>query len=130
MKIKKTEIVEELLQFDHKFHQYINNENETVILDLPNANKIGGLVIQLIDNENIWIRTYHPYSSVSIDSIAELKLTIEKILTDQLIWFIGFDNRKWQETMLNYSNQKMNLTEGFEYIVLSWSGKLDKVIKI
>ena len=129
MKILKTDIIKAIKLNFPQYAEFVINDHESAIFDLPNSdNYIGGLVIQLY-KDTIWIRAYPPNSGCSLDTIGETIETMTKILHDELIIAVGTKGGKWGETTLNFSNQELILEEGFDYRILSWSGKLDKEIK-
>jgi len=114
------------------FPQYANfltDENSLEIFDLPNpACRIGGLIVQLHE-EDIWFRGYPPHSGGCADSVEELIDIMLKILNDEMIIAVGYMGERWEETTLNFSNQRLVLEENLNYKVFSWSGELDEDIK-
>lgn len=122
---KKTKIIKELIKFNSNFENYIERNNDKFILDFPNKNNIGGLVIQFNEDEDIFLRNYHPYSIICFDTINNLIEGIQMILNDELIFAIGIKKDKWVETLLIFPDKLYKQKKGVSYKHLSWSGKFD-----
>lgn len=103
---------------------------EFLELDIPASNKplIGGLVIQTTEDNSIWIRNYHPCSGYSVDTIEEMIKVVTGVLSDQILWVTGFKSEEWVETTLINNINDLKTKKGIRYQVLSWSGKIDKVV--
>lgn len=103
---------------------------EFLELDIPASNKtlIGGLVIQTTEDNSIWIRNYHPCSGYSVDTIEEMIKVVKGVLSDQILWVTGFKSEEWVETTLINNINDLKTKKGIRYQILSWSGKIDKVV--
>ncbi len=103
---------------------------EFLELDIPASNKplIGGLVIQTTEDNSIWIRNYHPCSGYSVDTIEEMIKVVTGVLSDQILWVTGFKSEEWVETTLINNINDLKTKKGIRYQILSWSGKIDKVV--
>ncbi len=121
-----TEIVEALPDLTglHK------KESELLEFHIENEYKsaLGDLYIQTSDDDKIWIKTSHPFTTYEVDTVEELLYILEGLLFNELFWVISYEKDDWDDTFLILKNQEIKTEEGFNYKILSWSGKDDKVI--
>jgi hypothetical protein len=106
--------------------------SELLELEIPSPNKslIGGLIIQTTDDNSIWMRNHHPCTAYPFDTIEEMTNIVRDILSDQIIWAIGYKGNEWHETTLLNNLTDLQADEGVNYQILSWSGQFDQVISI
>ncbi len=121
-----TEIVEALPDLTglHK------KESELLEFHIENEYKsaLGDLYIQTSDDDKIWIKTSHPFTTYEVDTVEELLYILEGVLFNELFWVISYEKDDWDDTFLILKNQEIKTEEGFNYKILSWNGKDDKVI--
>lgn len=121
-----TEIVEALPDLTglHK------KESELLEFHIENEYKsaLGDLYIQTSDDDKIWIKTSHPFTTYQVDAVEELLYILEGVLFNELFWVISYEKDDWDDTFLILKNQEIKTEEGFNYKILSWNGKDDKVI--
>ncbi|MGV0828055.1 hypothetical protein ACTS9C_04050 [Empedobacter brevis] len=121
-----TEIVEALPDLTglHK------KESELLEFHIENEYKsaLGDLYIQTSDDDKIWIKTSHPFTTYEVDTVEELLYILEGVLFNELFWVISYEKDDWDDTFLILKNQEIKTEEGFNYKILSWNRKDDKVI--
>ncbi len=107
-----------------------SNSSEFLELNIsaPYNALIGGLVIQTTEDNCIWIRSHHPYTGYSIDTTEEMIKVITGVLSNQILWVVGFKSDEWFQTTLINDINDLKTEKGVKYQILSWSGKLDKVV--
>ena len=125
-----TNVYQELLKTFPDWENIISLSSEFLELDVSASNNalIGGLVIQTTEDNSIWIRNYHPCSGYTCDTIEEMIKVISGVLSDQILWVIGFKSDEWFETTLINEINDLQTEKGIRYQILSWSGKFDKVV--
>lgn len=106
-----------------------STSSDLLELEIPSPNKsiIGGLVIQTTDDNSIWIRNHHPCTAYPVDNTEEMVNIIRNILSDQIIWAIGYKGNEWYETTFLNSLTDLQVEKGVKYQILSWSGQLDQI---
>lgn len=115
------------------FPDLLNTENkETPYLELVIPAKeevaIGGMVIQVSEENEIWLRNFHPYSAQSIENAEELIDVMKGIFADEIFWAMGYKEEEWIDTMLINNIEDAAMVNGAMYQILSWSGELDKTV--
>lgn len=105
-------------------------ESELLEFHIENEYKsaLGDLYIQTSDDDKIWIKTSHPFTTYEVDTVEELLYILEGVLFNELFWVISYEKNDWDDTFLILKNQEIKTEEGFNYKILSWNGKDDKVI--
>lgn len=117
------------------FPAFQNKHNQTAdFLELDIASKgnkdFGGLIIQTTADQDIWIRNYQKCSAYYIDTTEELIKIVKGILTDDILWVIGFKDKEWIVTTLVNNGADIETENGVTYNILSWSGKYDRTFKV
>ena len=109
------------------------NKQNTDLLEFHIENEykanLGDITIQTSENEEIWIRATHSYTTYQVDSVEELIYIIEGLIYNELYWVVSYEDEDWDDTFLMMKDQEVRTEEGFTYKILSWNGKDDKVIK-
>ena len=125
-----TNVYQELLKTFPDWENIISLSSEFLELDVSASNNalIGGLVIQTTEDNSIWIRNYHPCSGYTCDTIEEMIKVISGVLSDQILWVIGFKSDEWFETTLINEINDLQTEKGIRYQILSWSEIFDKVV--
>lgn len=109
----------------------LNNKNtELLEFHIQNEYKaeIGDLYIQTSEENEIWIKTSHPYTTYQVDSVEELLYILEGLFFDELFWVVSYEDNDWDDTFLVLKEQDIKTEEGISYKVLSWNGKDDRFI--
>jgi len=109
----------------------LNNKNtELLEFHIQNEYKaeIGDLYIQTSEENEIWIKTSHPYTTYQVDSVEELLYILEGLFFNELFWVVSYEDNDWDDTFLVLKEQDIKTEEGIFYKVLSWNGKDDRFI--
>lgn len=109
----------------------LNNKNtELLEFHIQNEYKaeIGDLYIQTSEENEIWIKTSHPYTTYQVDSVEELLYILEGLFFNELFWVVSYEDNDWDDTFLVLKEQDIKTEEGISYKVLSWNGKDDRFI--
>lgn len=109
----------------------LNNKNtELLEFHIQNEYKaeIGDLYIQTSEENEIWIKTSHPYTTYQVDSVEELLYILEGLFFNELFWVVSYEDNDWDDTFLVLKEQDIKTEEGISYEVLSWNGKDDRFI--
>lgn len=122
-----TAILEGLVNYFPEFKNLVSFEDNLMIIDKPSETeaKIGGLIIQTTQDDNLWVRIYHSFSAYSVDNLEELISIIKGVLSDDILWVISFNEEAWYETTLIENMEQLEIEPGIVYNVFSWSGNLD-----
>lgn len=125
-----SDIYNELLKPFPEFEKYGNPNSDHLEIDIYSDKEslIGGLIIQTTENKDIWLRNYHPYSSLVMDNVKELIDILKGVLSDDLVWLTSMKGEAWIETKLVNHYNDLVTEKGITYNVLSWSGLRDNVI--
>lgn len=90
--------------------------------------EIGDFFIQTSEENEIWIKTSHPYTTYQVDSVEELLYILEGLFFNELFWVVSYEDNDWDDTFLVLKEQDIKTEEGISYKVLSWNGKDDRFI--
>ena len=107
-----------------------NSELLQVEYTSPYNSEMGGLIVQITEDDTIWLRIYPGCSAYSVDSLDELEAIIKGVLKDEVYWTISFKNDNWVGTTLSKDLNDLELEDGTTYHIYSWSGKYDKEISM
>lgn len=109
------------------------NKQGTELLEFHIENEyksaLGDLYIQTDDDNKIWLRATSPYTTYHIDSPEELFYILEGLIFNELFWVVSYEDNDWDDTFLILKEQEIKTEEGFNYKILSWNGKDDKIIE-
>ncbi|WP_313376402.1 hypothetical protein [Chishuiella sp.] len=109
----------------------LNNKN-TELLEFHIQNEynaeIGDFFIQTSEENEIWIKTSHSYTTYKVDSVEELLYILEGLFFNELFWVVSYEDNDWDDTFLVLKDQEIKTEEGISYKVLSWNGKDDRFI--
>jgi len=108
------------------------NKQETELLEFHIENDykaaFGDLFIQTDEENKIWIKASHPFTTYEVDSVEELSYIIGGLLFNHLFWVVSYEDEDWDDTFLILKDQEIKMEEGISYKILSWNGNDDKVI--
>lgn len=108
------------------------HKKDTELLEFHIENEyksaLGDLYIQTSEDDKIWIKTSHSFTTYEVDSVEELLYILEGLLYNELFWVVSYEDGDWDDTFLVLKDQEIKTEEGFTYKILSWNGKDDKVI--
>lgn len=90
--------------------------------------EIGDFFIQTSEENEIWIKTSHSYTTYKVDSVEELLYILEGLFFNELFWVVSYEDNDWDDTFLVLKEQDIKTEEGISYKVLSWNGKDDRFI--
>lgn len=90
--------------------------------------KLGDFYIQTSDNDEIWIKASHPFTTYQVDAVEELLYILEGLLYNELFWVVSYEEDGWDDTFLITKEQDIKTEEGITYHILSWNGKNDQLI--
>jgi len=103
----------ELLEFE------LENENDSAL---------GNLFIQTSEDDQIWIRATHPYTTYAVDSVEELIYIIGGILSNEMFWVVAYDDGEWDDSFFAIKGHEMEMEDFITYNILSWDGSQDETI--
>ena len=106
-----------------------NSDLLVLKIDCPKKSKMGSLIIQTSEENQIWIRISPQYSIYSIDNNSELENIINGVIEEKILFVLGFKKDKWVETTLTTLDYNFEKEKDVNYIIYSWSGILDKTIE-
>ncbi len=105
------------------------NKTDTPLLEFYFENEheapIGGLFIQTSEEDEIWIKADHPYTSYRIDEIEELFYILGGLISNELFWVISYEEGDWDDTFFIAKDHAIEKEEGFSYKIMSWDGTND-----
>lgn len=90
--------------------------------------EIGDFFIQTSEENEIWMKTSHSYTTYKVDSVEELLYILEGLFFNELFWVVSYEDNDWDDTFLVLKEQDIKTEEGISYKVLSWNGKDDRFI--
>lgn len=108
------------------------NQKDTPLLEFFFENEhnapIGGLYIQTSEEDEIWIKAEHPYTSYRIDEIEELFYILGGLVSNELYWVISYEEGDWDDTFFVTKDQDIDKEEGYTYKIMSWNGEKDQLL--
>ncbi|MDU0370277.1 hypothetical protein ACFPAF_07740 [Hymenobacter endophyticus] len=107
----------------------IDKEQLVVDFPCPDMAEMGGMIVQTTSDHHIWLRIHPGCSAYLIDGLEELISVMQEVMADRVCWVIGFAGDEWIETTLIRNKDDLELEQGAEYHLYSWSGNLDEVLK-
>lgn len=110
----------------------LNKQNSALLefhLENDNLSALGDLYIQTSDDDQIWIRASHPYTTYAVENVEELVFIIGGIISNEMYWVIAFEDEDWDDSFFVIKGQEIDLEEGITYKILSWNGLEDQKIK-
>ncbi|MBS7333318.1 MAG: hypothetical protein KIG88_06965 [Weeksellaceae bacterium] len=109
------------------------NKQDTDLLEFTFENDqktpMGSIYIQTSDDDQIWIRADHPFTTYAVDSVEELIYIIGGIISNEMFWVVAYDEGEWDDSFFALKGHEMEMEQGIEYKILSCDGSEDQLIK-
>jgi hypothetical protein len=109
----------------------LNKPNADLLeFELENDTKtpLGNIFIQTSEDDHIWIKATHPYTTYAVDSVEELIYIIGGIVSNEMFWVVAYDEEEWDDSFFALKGYELEMEEGITYKILSWNGEEDQTI--
>lgn len=110
----------------------LNKQNTDLLefhLENDNQSVLGDLFIQTSDDDQIWIRASHPFTTYAVENVEELIYIIGGIVSNEMFWVVAYEEDEWDDSFFVLKGQEIDLEEGITYKLLCWNGLEDQNIK-
>lgn len=97
--------------------------------DNDHETEMGSIYVQTSDDDHIWIRADHPFTTYAVDSIEELTYILGGIISNEMFWVVAYDEEEWDDSFFALKGHELEMEQGIDYKILSWDGKEDQYIK-
>ena len=110
----------------------LNKQNSDLLefhLENDNQSALGDLFIQTSDDDQIWIRASHPFTTYAVENVEELIYIIGGIVSNEMFWVVAYEEDEWDDSFFVLKGQEIDLEQGITYKLLCWNGLEDQNIK-
>jgi len=97
-------------------------------LENDNSSELGNLFIQTSEDDQIWIRASHAFTTYAVDSVEELIYIIGGIISNEMFWVVAYEEDEWDDSFFALKGHELQLEEFITYKFLSWDGSEDHII--
>ena len=108
------------------------NKQDTELLEFElendNNSELGNLFIQTSEDDHIWIRANHAFTTYAVDSVEELIYIIGGIISNEMFWVVAYEEDEWDDSFFAIKGHELQLEDFITYKFLSWDGSEDHVI--
>ncbi len=108
------------------------NKPNTELLEFELENDtptpLGSIFIQTSEDDQIWIKATHPYTTYAVDSVEELIYIIGGIVSNEMFWVVAYDGEEWDDSFFALKGYELEMEEGITYKILSWNGEEDQTV--
>lgn len=98
-------------------------------LENDNSSELGNLFIQTSEDDQIWIRASHAFTTYAVDSVEELIYIIGGIISNEMYWVVAYEEDEWDDSFFALKGHELQLEEFITYKFLSWDGSEDHIIQ-
>lgn len=125
-----TEIYNQIIAIFPQLEGLNEPNTELLSFNLENENTcaLGNMYIQTSEDDHIWIRADHPYTTYAVDSVEELTYILGGIISNEMFWIVAYEEEEWDDTFFALKGHQLDMEEGITYKILSWDGSEDQFI--
>lgn len=109
------------------------NKQDTDLLEFKFENdhetQMGSIYVQTSEDDQIWIRADHFYTTYAVDSVEELIYILGGLISNEMFWVVAYEEEEWDDSFFALKGHEMEMEQGIDYKILSWDGKEDQFIK-
>lgn len=109
------------------------NKQDTDLLEFKFENdqetQMGSIYVQTSEDDQIWIRTDHAFTTYAVDSVEELIYILGGIISNEMFWVVAYDEEEWDDSFFAIKGHDLQMEQGIDYKILSWDGTEDQFIK-
>ena len=126
-----TSVYQEIISIFPQLEGLNKQDTELLEFHLENDNQsaLGDLYIQTSDDDQIWIRASHPFTTYAVENVEELVYIIGGIISNEMFWVVAYEEDEWDDSFFVLKGQEIDLEEGITYKLLCWDGLEDQNIK-
>lgn len=109
------------------------NKQDTDLLEFKFENdhetQMGSIYVQTSEDDQIWIRADHFYTTYAVDSVEELIYILGGLISNEMFWVVAYEEEEWDDSFFALKDHEIEMEQGIDYKILSWDGKEDQFIK-
>ena len=109
------------------------NKQDTDLLEFKFENdhetQMGSIYVQTSEDDQIWIRADHLYTTYAVDSVEELIYILGGLISNEMFWVVAYEEEEWDDSFFALKGHEIEMEQGIDYKILSWDGKEDQFIK-
>ncbi|RLZ09856.1 hypothetical protein [Faecalibacter macacae] len=109
------------------------NKQDTDLLEFKFENdhetQMGSIYVQTSEDDAIWIRADHFYTTYAVDSVEELIYILGGLISNEMFWVVAYEEEEWDDSFFALKGHEIEMEQGIDYKILSWDGKEDQFIK-
>lgn len=109
------------------------NKQDTDLLEFKFENdhetQMGSIYVQTSEDDQIWIRADHFYTTYAVDSVEELIYILGGLISNEMFWVVAYEEEEWDDSFFALKGHEIEMEQGIDYKILSWDGKEDQFIK-
>ena len=126
-----TEVYQEIITIFPQLEGLNKQDTELLEFHLENDNQspLGDLFIQTSNDDQIWIRASHAFTTYAVENVEELVYIIGGIVSNEMFWVVAYEEEEWDDSFFVLKGQEIDLEEGITYKLLCWDGQEDQNIK-
>ena len=126
-----TEVYNEIIALFPQLEGLNKQDTDLLEFHLENDNNsdLGAMYIQTSDDDHIWIKADHPYTTYAVDSVEELVYILGGIISNEMFWVVAYDGEEWDDSFFAIKGHEMEMEQDISYKILSWDGTEDQFIK-
>ncbi|HEY4538968.1 MAG TPA: hypothetical protein VIG94_03030 [Faecalibacter sp.] len=125
-----TEIYHQIIAIFPQLEGLNKQDTELLEFELENDNPsaLGNLFIQTSEDDQIWIRATHAFTTYAVDSVEELIYIIGGIVSNEMFWVVAYEDDEWDDSFFAIKGHELQLEDFITYKFLSWDGTEDHII--
>lgn len=98
----------------------IDEDPNGKLIEITNRVNDQAIIIQTTD-DGFWVRLREPYTSYFCETLEEVEMYMEKLMTNKIEVCVGFKDVEWAETVITPIGKHDELTDDFDYTISSWA---------
>lgn len=126
-----TEVYNEIIALFPQLAGLNNQESDLLEFKFENDHEtqMGSIYVQTSEDDQIWIRTDHFYTTYAVDSVEELIYILGGLISNEMFWVVAYEEEEWDDSFFALKGHEIEMEQGIDYKILSWDGKEDQFIK-
>lgn len=126
-----TEVYNEIIALFPQLAGLNNQESDLLEFKFENDHEtqMGSIYVQTSEDDQIWIRADHFYTTYAVDSVEELIYILGGLISNEMFWVVAYEEEEWDDSFFALKGHEIEMEQGIDYKILSWDGKEDQFIK-
>lgn len=126
-----TEVYNEIIALFPQLEGLNNQESDLLEFKFENDHEtqMGSIYVQTSEDDQIWIRADHFYTTYAVDSVEELIYILGGLISNEMFWVVAYEEEEWDDSFFALKGHEIEMEQGIDYKILSWDGSEDQFIK-